>query len=760
MIGVLHIPMDSTVLWQTPQLMSARYFTHRLIPFCIATTFAACVPVFVQAQFGPNLSVGVGKVAYDKGQLDSELILQIIATKQAEIKSELAKRLILQQFECGSFTLYNYARKNVDMLLSNTGTDVVKKEMLRNSAELLLVYGLAEFYMANFISDIKNGQFDPKCSGFYNQMTYWTGPSNKQLLANQGIFPKDFKPSDDVRALQSADLVLTYSGLQQAAGPRVTDGAYLPKVEYLPLFNNSNKLFSEKKAWFRSECGNIAPIHIFLDLVYEVCRNNKAVQQAGFFKNEGVTEDEYRLRSKYLRFEEVSPNMHADFEEAKIKITKIVEGLFKYFYILNELKSNGYGDLNIPNLQEFESKLLAAASVTTGNLKDKNIKDLFSSISTALKSSPQLDGLLPVALTDQERKVIARVQELLGYALQADGSRQLDDLCYALDHEILPHVLTMNVKNKNAYQSLYESLENLSLWLKLDIISELSKEEEFIGLLKSLDYYVELIGLLSNLDRAESYDKVIKFLTEIGESFGNPASRRIMTFLAEGYDKYSSVDQDNNLINFNVESMAEDLYARYGANSSTRLSFYLSVGANNAIHPGASDYKINDALVLDATQFSFISEKIGFKYKWVDFNRRRMYKTNIKGIPHYNDPNEDRRLGSDAFKTKYKQHRNVDRPALISDIHTVLYGSGLLYQISALSTEDSFSSPVIGISPGITFFNNLDFNVGWAVPLISDARPFVYPLEIFEYGFINVGFDIRFVDYLGALRQKNATRKN
>lgn len=95
----------------------------------------------------PSLSVGVGKVLYEKGSLDAELIAEIIATKQDEVKRELMKRWVLKSVTGGSYIMKHFISQNMEVLLSDASAETKKKEMLKNAAELALVVGFAEYYM-------------------------------------------------------------------------------------------------------------------------------------------------------------------------------------------------------------------------------------------------------------------------------------------------------------------------------------------------------------------------------------------------------------------------------------------------------------------------------------------------------------------------------------------------------------------------------------------------------------------------------------
>ena len=43
----------------------------------------------------------------------------------------------------------------------------------------------------------------------------------------------------------------------------------------------------------------------------------------------------------------------------------------------------------------------------------------------------------------------------------------------------------------------------------------------------------------------------------------------------------------------------------------------------------------------------------------------------------------------------------------------ITYTSGLLYQIEALNTENDPNFSSLGVGLGVTFFNNLDFNISY-----------------------------------------------
>jgi hypothetical protein len=104
--------------------------------------------------------------------------------------------------------------------------------------------------------------------------------------------------------------------------------------------------------------------------------------------------------------------------------------------------------------------------------------------------------------------------------------------------------------------------------------------------------------------------------------------------------------------------------------------------------------------------------------------------------------------------TVYKRLAAPKTP-IVSNAHLLAYGSGLLYNITPTGTESEFKYPLVGISAGLTFFNDLDLNFSYGVPIISG-------LELQDYAktpFFNIGFDIQFTEYIKRANHKRQAKK-
>jgi hypothetical protein len=191
-----------------------------------------------------------------------------------------------------------------------------------------------------------------------------------------------------------------------------------------------------------------------------------------------------------------------------------------------------------------------------------------------------------------------------------------------------------------------------------------------------------------------------------------------------------------------VEDIITRIYDRYANRQSSIFSLYFSIGVNQSI---TSNFTYQ-SLLPDSTGFdidtlksvAFVSEKIGFKVKIVDFKWRRSFSV------------------GETYQTRlFKKDRTVRKfmsnKPLVSDIYFVTYASGLLYKVANLTTEEEFNDPIAGVGLGVSFFNSLDLNLGYNWPLQSDNDFFD---SFKKNGLLTIGFDIKITEYLSALGKK------
>ncbi len=92
------------------------------------------------------------------------------------------------------------------------------------------------------------------------------------------------------------------------------------------------------------------------------------------------------------------------------------------------------------------------------------------------------------------------------------------------------------------------------------------------------------------------------------------------------------------------------------------------------------------------------------------------------------------------------------REPLVNNWYANVFASGLLYTVADLSSESTFDDPILGFGTGITWFNELELNINYVVPLRNTSNF----QENLDAGFWNVGFDIPIFDYIKAAREKKS----
>ncbi|MBK9195388.1 MAG: hypothetical protein IPO17_10465 [Flavobacteriales bacterium] len=162
---------------------------------------------------------------------------------------------------------------------------------------------------------------------------------------------------------------------------------------------------------------------------------------------------------------------------------------------------------------------------------------------------------------------------------------------------------------------------------------------------------------------------------------------------------------------------------------------FMTIGLNYGYFGGPSEeFEASDTYGLQ--QIAWAGGKIGLKWRVADWKYTR-------GQPK-----------DEWYKYHNKYYRRWVRPRQpdISNLYFSLYASGILYNIADLRTDETFRRPIVGLGSGIAFFNGLELNLSYAVPIVEG-----FDLTGAERrGFANIGFDIPLFDYIRAAREKRA----
>jgi len=234
---------------------------------------------------------------------------------------------------------------------------------------------------------------------------------------------------------------------------------------------------------------------------------------------------------------------------------------------------------------------------------------------------------------------------------------------------------------------------------------------------------------------------LIEFANKTDYLFDQNVVKNLINLLAEnthfGFDDAQRINQ----VYVDVESLILSLDKEFVTkNKRSSISsgawfinprLFLTIGSANG-------FFLNNTNQLDNTNgtpvalknINLASEKIGFRVKVWD-----------GGYTHAFGPGE-------VYKWHGKNYvwTEPQTKPLISSVYYNIYGSGLLYNVFNLKTNQNFDFGYVGSNIGLVFFNGLEFSAGVG---------FVYKDGLnAKNSFFKIDFDIPIVDYLTALKSK------
>lgn len=198
------------------------------------------------------------------------------------------------------------------------------------------------------------------------------------------------------------------------------------------------------------------------------------------------------------------------------------------------------------------------------------------------------------------------------------------------------------------------------------------------------------------------------------------------------------------ILYIDAEGLISNLYEKFASNNRRSTVSrkagsiiprpFLIIGAT---HSGAftsnNQLLIKDNNVSNLNSIYFASEKIGLKFTFID----RKYT-------HSFEPGEEFR-----YRGKKTYWIRPQSEPIISRWELYLYGSGLLYNIVDIKSQENFNYTLVGSAFGVTFFNGLMLNAGVALPINAKSdlsKKYLYTLS----------FDIPIIEYITAVRKKRS----
>ena len=483
---------------------------------------------------------------------------------------------------------------------------------------------------------------------------------------------------------------------------------------------------------------------ILVDLVFDVLRQNTTLKKLGFFQSQlPLGEDFYKTHSQYLL---ADTTLRPLLDTLHTRITKEVGILIDYYYVIK---------LAIGKNITLEDFSISAEKDSTDNVtavKKKDLKTISEDIGKISeqinKSTQQKDLELSKNISDalfafmdfekRSSKNIYRVEDL--YYLEEKTGPLVVKLVteYGLDAS---YIMLIDKYRADILTQLLRQIKS-KLASTYDTAKVNNKKPSVIKELNAVDYqaFVEILTHIFELDKATTYEEYLKTLRSVAEIFDDNNVSRLIFNLTDFLEKFTTLDKEKNAISVNVEEIILQLYNKYEARvQNNRVNFYFSIGLNQTF---GIDYDEGYELQSDSAtlkSLAFAAEKIGVKIKFRDWRKIRSYE-----YGEYYDP----------LQKKIKQ-TNTRKP-IVNDVYWLVYGSGILYNITNTTTGKDFTYPIIGTGLGVAFYNSLDLNLFVNFPLVSDES-FGESLERRQlYGF---SFDIKIGEYITAARKKRAEKK-
>ncbi len=517
-------------------------------------------------------------------------------------------------------------------------------------------------------------------------------------------------------------------------------------VKYSDYFLcNPQKKVSDKGLWLTTLKSNTTSDlnSILVDLVFDVLRQNTTLKKLGFFQSQlPLGEDFYKTHSQYLL---ADVTLRPLLDKLHTRITKEVGILIDYYYVIKLAVEK-----NI-TLAKFSTSADSTNRATGVAKKDlKTISEDIGKISERINQSTQQKDVelsndisnVLFAFIDFERRSsggVYRVEDL--YYLEEKTVPLVVKLVteYGLDAS---YIMLVDKYRTDILTQLLRQIMSKLMTIYEDKSKVTDEKASIIKGLNAVDYqaFVEILTHIFELDRSTTYEEYLKTLRSVAGIFDDNNVSRLIFNLTDFLEKFTALDKEKNAISVNVEEIILQLYNKYEARvQNNRVNFYFSIGLNQTF---GIDYDEGYELQSDSTtlkSLAFAAEKIGVKVKFRDWRRIRSYEYGESYGP---------------LQTKIK--RTNTRKPIVNDVYWLVYGSGILYNITNTTTGKDFTYPIIGTGLGVAFYNSLDLNLFVNFPLVSDES-FGESLQRRQlYGF---SFDIKIGEYITAARKKRAEKK-
>lgn len=821
-----------------------------------ATLFLSFACFYGNAQTlheAPSLQVGLSGLSFTKGTLDAELIAEIIAEKQKEVKTKLVKNMLLKSIGVENGLFYTYIDNTINIITTEKDEKVRAKNLLENTVNLSFVIAYTDYYLRTMqpkseeLIDIRNlaNAFDIDTSlvqpgmsleGFtaigYAKQTSREVYNIKEIDADEDaasrnafagvlldIFAEVVRKNESLKELglmrtnylQNAGATNAYLNLEnQDIEKQYSD--YLVKKK---AYENGKKKEKQTEEWNaylnlpETQC-MLHQVHLEemldgsgkykqpldeLENMISYLRNNKAdadapktsdelkaylselnetysafetaLKQTGSEENENFFYNvNYKLASQKSGLRESLIYKETGIDAATLlgkkpadkTKTALLEGVvmkfvnvsYKYKLFRQIVDKRACADkIFADGTGNLDMYIRYFGLIKTLSTKGKNTEAIFNAMENTFPNCGNPNSLYKTITSTYD----SAMQSLR--KVTTTGKNELDELTRI--NGFLGKIKFVAL-NRFEYMAEYEndikpSLDRLgaystkflvvrdSLFSYLTCIDSSAKADMRKMGLNLNTGFMAVFTRLDEFDKVTTYDLYLNLLSDAGDIFSDENMRNSINRILSFVRSYVKIEHDTNKqisMRLDVEGFIYALQ-KINYNKFRPVEFLFTVGTNNAAFHWNALYLTPDDSIKN---YSYISEKIGIKYKIWDLAYTHSFSKG-ETFTYYN-------------KT-YVRTAPASEP-VVSNIHMLAYASGILYNIANTGTTKDFNRPMLGVGLGITFFNGLDMNFCVGRPLQKDRGFFTGGNPTF----LNVGFDIQFVEYIDRLnkkRQDNQTQK-
>lgn len=729
----------------------------------------------------PTLQIGLDQLAFKKGTLDAQLIMEIIAEKQEELKIKAIQSAFLKKVQKSGGTMYSFTDNVVRELVLEKDSEIRTRKILENTVNLVFVTSYLKYYLSTLNPDSPAykkidtlaREFGVTIEKKDEKLTFASFiKSNKSNNIKKEKGEKITPNKETILFLallidMTSEVVRKNEKLKQLGLMQVS---YSSTYEYMNIFL---KLHREKTDENHFLCKDFELDTTIINSIKDITKYIKPIMKehlSGLTNYIGLVNfyaTQYSYRNDNLEFyqgslfsstiklnykKELINNLEIFIKREGIKMNdqnySFIEKINKSDSLtintelksfMDTLKNQDKLDQKIELELENLNKTYKQQAIQVMNYKDilidsliklkKNIRDISSSLTKKYLADSTIIS---------ELKNLNKIYFYIEKAINAIDNGNLNpkmvaDIIYTFNQEFKPLLLNQSYRDTR-YLNAISTISTISnsLAILINDSSPIKLDSE------TIDPFLLLVSKLYQFDESKTISQYLNLIEDIGFIFpdGNikDALSTVVTFVKD-YTVIVEEEDGNELVSFNVESFIFKLQ-NIKPYKWRNVQFNFTVGMNNA-------YFFNKSLTLNDSSgtrnLSYVGEKIGIKFKIKDW-----------AFWHTRNPGDTYSI----INTEYQKITPPNEP-MVSNLHLLFYSSGLLYNLVNTTTNSEFNMPIVGTGIGLTFFNALDLNFSYGIPIFPESGF----KKSFSNGFINLGFDIQFTEYYRRLREKQKDNK-